>query len=476
MPFLNETVGDSILVDGVTVDNTVNNASFDLEGDIAVRNGGKFLTGTGGVNFVGAKDGHILTSLSGDNSLGDMSINKTVGNLYIDGDSVTVKTSIDFQSGNVITNGNVFYMLQNATYSNASSSSYVQGFSCKEMFNGATFEFPVGDNSFFAPAFVNSSSEGDWCAAFYDVNPSDDGFNVLLIKSETNQIEDVSDRGYWTITGAANTLVTRPTAFAGVGLTWPYGSNPFDTPGGEVVAEWDSTLINTAPTGPPGKWYNKGGFYSPNVLTSNDSVKFSTRHFTFATTKGVLLPVDLLYVKAKTVADGALIEWATAMEVNNDRFIIERSIDLVNFEAIGTVQGQGNSNIEAEYDYLDTEVPTGTVYFRLKQIDFDGEYEYSKIVAVLIESRIETVDEVIDLAIYPNPSRTGEVITFEFVNLIDRNITVGLFDIKGRLIYQSSYELGEGELFVLEEDLPAGIYIARTIVGNHTIVKRIVIQ
>lgn len=464
MPFLTETVGDSILIDGVSVDNTVNNANFDLEGDIAVRNGGTFMSGTGGVNFVGDKDGRIKTPLTGDNSLGFMTVNKGTGDVYIDGDSVVVKNSIGFENGKIITNGNVFYMLKDVTYTTApSNNSFVQGRACKEMINAGTFEFPVGDDILYAPSSVNSSSAGDWCAAFYYENPTTDGYDVSQIKTESPQIVNVSNNAYWDIEGP-----TSATAFGGVSLTWPFATEPYENVADAVVAEWDAAN---------GYWYSKGGSYdaASKVLTSGGNVTFSLKQFTFASI-GTPLPVDFIYFKGKTVQEGVLLEWATASELNNEKFIIERSVDLTNFTQIGTVLGSGDSNIEISYEFLDENAPNGTVYYRLKQVDFDGGFEYSKIVAVLIEARGAEINDVVDLLIYPNPSRSGEVITFEFFNHDGEDITVQLMNLNGTLILEETSELGEGELYVLEEDLPVGLYIVRAVIGDQTIIRRIVIQ
>ncbi len=94
------------------------------------------------------------------------------------------------------------------------------------------------------------------------------------------------------------------------------------------------------------------------------------------------LPIDLLNFSAKLLNGEIELGWATAAEINNDYFTIERSNDGNKWEVIGYVQGAGNSNHVIHYDYTDQNPLEGVNYYRLKQTDFDGKYEYFSPVAV----------------------------------------------------------------------------------------------
>ena len=112
IPLLSTTVGDLLEIGStVAVDNTVNNSTFDLEGDFEIVSGGTFSSGTGGLNFVGSKDSYVRGSISGVNELAQVSLNKTVGDVYIDGTSdLSVKNAIDFVNGRIISEGNKVLM------------------------------------------------------------------------------------------------------------------------------------------------------------------------------------------------------------------------------------------------------------------------------------------------------------------------------------------------------------------------------
>ena len=90
------------------------------------------------------------------------------------------------------------------------------------------------------------------------------------------------------------------------------------------------------------------------------------------------LPVDLVSFEAEREGDNIKLNWSTASEESNDYFEIQKSYDGEVFTPIGYVDGAGNSNAVLDYSYTDSE--TNKAYYRLKQLDYDGEFEYSDIV------------------------------------------------------------------------------------------------
>lgn len=93
-------------------------------------------------------------------------------------------------------------------------------------------------------------------------------------------------------------------------------------------------------------------------------------------------PIDLINFDAKTNTNGIQLHWSTATEINNDYFTLERSIDGNNWEILAYVEGAGNSNQQLNYEYTDEYPYHGISYYRLKQTDFDGKFEYFTPVAV----------------------------------------------------------------------------------------------
>ena len=104
-----------------------------------------------------------------------------------------------------------------------------------------------------------------------------------------------------------------------------------------------------------------------------------------------LLPVELLYFDAfPSNNQYAQLEWATATEINNDGFEVLRSTDGIDFEYIAWISGNGNQTSTHKYSYEDYSIETGiTYYYRLKQIDYDGQYEYFNIESVKLSGPLD---------------------------------------------------------------------------------------
>ena len=99
----------------------------------------------------------------------------------------------------------------------------------------------------------------------------------------------------------------------------------------------------------------------------------------FSVTGTQVLPVELTEFAAQKESGYNLLSWSTASEINNAFFEVEKSSDGINFHKIGQVQGAGNSSEELDYEFMDHVVNDETVYYRLKQVDFDGAFEYSPV-------------------------------------------------------------------------------------------------
>ncbi|KXJ04558.1 hypothetical protein AC249_AIPGENE23431, partial [Exaiptasia diaphana] len=111
------------------------------------------------------------------------------------------------------------------------------------------------------------------------------------------------------------------------------------------------------------------------------------------------LPVELITFEGYHKNRMNFLRWTTASEINNDKFEIERSSHpSQGFEKIGEVDGAGTTNQMAEYDWIDQNPVNGLNYYRLKQIDFDGHFEYSSVIALTAEMQD-------GYALYPNPTQ-----------------------------------------------------------------------
>lgn len=163
---------------------------------------------------------------------------------------------------------------------------------------------------------------------------------------------------------------------------------------------------------------------------------------TFAAT--IALPVSWLYTKTESDKDGVLINWATASEENNWKFEVEKSLDQKEWSVIGEVKGMGNSSMVNRYSFRDDKT-NGTNYYRVKQIDFNGEYSYSDITSAESEAKKE------EPSIRYNEDKRGFIVYGEGI----KNLSIT--DMKGEVKY-ASYEYAEGQLLPA---LGSGMYLVR---------------
>jgi len=95
-----------------------------------------------------------------------------------------------------------------------------------------------------------------------------------------------------------------------------------------------------------------------------------------------VLPIELVYFDGFVSEDKSVLLWTTFSELNNDYFTIERSQDGYDWEVIGTVDGAGNSSSVIDYRFFDNHPHDGVNYYKLKQTDYDGRFEYFDIISV----------------------------------------------------------------------------------------------
>jgi hypothetical protein len=135
-----------------------------------------------------------------------------------------------------------------------------------------------------------------------------------------------------------------------------------------------------------------------------------------------VLPVEFTTFTGVSDGDVNRLTWTTASETNCDNFEIEHSPDGIQFENIGTEQGSGNSTTTITYTFDDENPFTGATYYRLKQMDFDGSYEYSNIISVSNMNYTVSSVDVYTLQGQMIASFTGEASTNDL-----RNLAPGLY-------------------------------------------------
>ncbi|MCB0661651.1 MAG: T9SS type A sorting domain-containing protein, partial [Saprospiraceae bacterium] len=176
----------------------------------------------------------------------------------------------------------------------------------------------------------------------------------------------------------------------------------------------------------------------------------------------IALPVELLRFSAKPTHDfKVLLAWETASEIDNDYFGVERSDDGLQFRSLGKVSGAGNSTQIHQYQFLDVNPKAGWNYYRLKQTDLDGAFEYSQVLAVYIEGGKE------DIVLYPNPV----VESIHFSKPVSGSLIV--INQSGKVVWQLD-NLEDAETVRLP-DLPAGQYLIQNSWNSQSVFNKKII-
>lgn len=178
-----------------------------------------------------------------------------------------------------------------------------------------------------------------------------------------------------------------------------------------------------------------------------------------------ILPIQLLSFTGNCDKQNVVLTWRTAWEMNNKYFTVEKSIEGINWQLVGTVESAGNSSIQHVYALTDRLPDTKASLYRLKQTDLDGNYKYSNIVAVK-KCRSEDIN---NLAIYPNPSAGKFDLLFK--GDIGQIHSIEIFNSSGQKLFES---IGLLTKFNLSNQSP-GIYFMHVNLNSETVKLKIVV-
>ncbi len=386
-------------------------------------NSGTFTHNGGTVNFNGGTQ-----SIGGAGSAAT-----TFNNLTISGTltktltkPVTVAGNLTLTSGFLATDAtNILTIAAGGTTSGVSSSSFVNGPMAKA--GNTAFDFPVGAGTKLGRIGITApSTTTTFTAQYFNAAPSNSTSFGAGLNGGAGKISTVE---YWNLTPTG-------TPTAKVVLHWESNTSGITSllAANLVVAHYTSSA-----------WVSEGNAGTTvsgaaGTLTSNTVSTWSP--FTFGSPTSLApLPVKLISFTAKAIEKDALLNWSTATEKNNDHFDIERSNDGVNFTKVGAVNGAGNSTAIEKYSFTDTrvaDISSQNVYYRLKQIDFDGNFEYSNLATITFAKQgLVSISNV-----QPNPFVGNLVVNF---NLPDEgNVTILIIDAQGRIVASNDVNANKG--------------------------------
>ncbi len=200
-------------------------------------------------------------------------------------------------------------------------------------------------------------------------------------------------------------------------------------------------------------------------LTVTDIAGASGSDITSVTVTNTILPVGITYFTAQQSGTVNVLQWGTASEQNSNYFSIERSGDATQYKAIGTVAAVGFSNAISQYSFKDLQPAPGIQYYRLRMVDKDGKYTYSKVVLV-------NTGNSVAITMFPNPA-PGKV-SLVINNQLTGNGSIHVYDINGRLVKQEMF-IKQDKIFTSAIDMQsqrAGTYLVEIKMGDQFVVTR----
>jgi hypothetical protein len=340
-----------------------------------------------------------------------------------------------------------------------SSGSFVRGPLTWSVTNGTSYVFPTGKGTKWARVGLgNVNAAGAFSCEYYNTAYGSVAAGDLST-AVTPTLTNVSQNEYWGITQVAGT------PHAEVTLYWEANvDSDILTCTDLRVAHFNTSAGN--------KWENQGqgacSYGTTGSITGTLQTSFSPETFGSLNSGNNPLPIELLDFSATYNGQGVDLNWQTATEINNNYFTIERSSDGINYVEIAKVSSKalnGNSTSILSYYHLDPNNEPGTYYYRLKQTDYDGRFEYSAIDVVVIAGSIE-----FSFNVAPNPNN-GRQMNLIITSKANETVYLEIYDVLGQLIHTKEFTTDKDGKnivpLVLPERLTAGMYIYKAIPSNH---------
>lgn len=436
-------------LNGITVGNdafelypTGGGETFDINGSVVIENGATFDANGNDLNIGGNWTTHSnvdftetgvdvtfdgganQTITSGDSEVfEDLIVNKPGGNLILANDVST--STLTLTNGLVETEAHKITVTSTteSAISGHGTDAYVYGNLVRHVSAVNTYDFPIGSASNYELGTIELNTF-DGTAITGSFNAADPGYSWSTdgVLVDGTPIIGALDAGFWIFT---------PNGGSSFNYDITLFMNGHNDPGVSDACQF--TVLKRD----GGNWQSQGTHNNGDQSgtgTSTISAKRSglTSFSDFMIGYGNnVLPVEWLSLDAHAYQKGININWLTASEINNDYFEIEHSTDGSHYNSVGRVEGQGNSNSINTYQFLHQNPVAGANYYRIRQVDYDGNYDYSDIVTATWTG-VPMHGLNIAYVYFGNDDQKALV---EFIP--NREIAIFIFDIHGNILYQN---------------------------------------
>lgn len=459
--------GDFIINSSATINisdaTSNNNTILNVDGDIHIQ-GVITETGTGLpiLELNGTANQQVNVTGSITNSV-TFAINNSAGATL--NAPLILPYSLTLTSGKITTTAtNLLTMVDNATYTGGSITSFIDG--PMKKIGDDNFIFPVGKGSIYAPIGISGTGgvvSDEFTAEYLRTNPQ--SLHGACPAACAGGLDHVSFVEYWKLIQDVGISAKQVSLEVHALSFCKMLSNTF-------VSRWNGAQwTNETTTMLAGPNACGSGLECGTIQASNTTTAFGD--FTLATDQPFLnnpLPVTLVDFKVRKYSEQAAIaEWElTDYCFTATRFELEHSTDKTSFTVIAVLPGKENSRF---YFYNDTRIAKGTNWYRLKITEVDGKVTYSKVIAVINDTK-----GLLITSVFPNPVNNTAAITLSAARSTVADIQV--HDILGTVVYRRKSAIAEGtnNLPIELGKLPAGVYHLAVQTADSKAVYRLVKQ
>jgi len=330
-------------------------------------NNGTFNSSTGTINMKGFGAQAINGTAA---SFYNLTINNSSTGVTL-GAATTVSNALTLTSGIVDASGSNLILTSGATVSGGSDASHVNGTMVKTTASTSEFIFPLGDGTQYKAISITpeNGTSTEWTSKYFNTVYS----STTLSGGNSADIDHVSTYEYWDLARSGSDK-------AKVNIPW-VPLNDVQSYTELRLAHWDGSGWENIPASTAG-----GSNASGNLISTGYQDSFSPFTLASSTTTNVL-PIELVSFTGEKKDNRNILNWTTASEINNAYFTVEKSYNGFDFEWVGTQEGSSPSTQIINYSLSDYDVLETLNYYRLKQTDFDGKFEYSKTIS--IDNRVD---------------------------------------------------------------------------------------
>lgn len=434
--------GNLSIESGCTLDVSPMSYDIHIRGNW-INNGGSFNSRNATVTM---EWGNVqsVNSSGGNETFYNLIINKFAEDVTLV-NGVSIQNDLELISGDIILWANDLILETSASISgNPGNSSYIQTNGSgvvKYMINSASeYIFPVGDNNEYSP----------YTLTIHNATFSGDGFISMRVTDAVHSFVTSQDRisRYWSLNCGGL-----------IDISYDFSCQYMDDD-----VEGTESKISSARINGTFEHYELVNLET-NTLYSLSNIQILPFDNDFTGGDDGTLPVEFLHFSAAQANDGVELTWQTASENNNDFFTIEKSSDGITFISSGTISGAGFSNEITEYTVKDYYPFDGISYYRIKQTDFDGNFDYSQTIAVDYYN-----DGIIPVMLFPSPSSDDALhITFKY-NTYD-TVFLNVYNMAGNLVHNKILytNTGENSTILNTSSFSKGKYIIQIIGFNRVL-------